>query len=43
MLLDDFPANIAGARGAGWHGVLVGDDLSAATSELEALLADHAI
>ena len=38
VLLDDFPSNIAGARAAGWHGVLVGADFDAARAELEALL-----
>jgi len=42
VLLDDFPANIAGARAAGWHGLLVGPDLLAARAELESLLAAHA-
>lgn len=39
VLLDDQPANVAGARNAGWHAVLVGADHAAAIAELDALLA----
>ena len=40
VLLDDLPANIAGARRAGWQSVLVGADPQQAIDELERLLAD---
>ncbi|MCA1846302.1 MAG: HAD family phosphatase [Actinobacteria bacterium] len=39
VLLDDFEANLAGARAIGMHGVYVGEDTDAALAELEALLA----
>ena len=39
VLLDDLPANIAGARRAGWHTVLVGADPQEAIEELDRLLA----
>lgn len=38
VLLDDFEVNLAGARAAGLHGVLVGADTDAALAELERLL-----
>jgi len=38
-LLDDLPANVAGARRAGWHAVLVGADPQGAIDELDRLLA----
>jgi putative hydrolase of the HAD superfamily len=40
VLVDDFAANVAGARAAGWHGLLV-TDVDASIAELEALLAQH--
>jgi putative hydrolase of the HAD superfamily len=39
VLLDDLPANVAGARRAGWHAVLVGADPQGAIDELDRLLA----
>lgn len=41
VLLDDFEANLAGARAVGLHAVLVGADTEAALSELERLLAEN--
>jgi len=41
VLLDDLPANIAGARRAGWHTVLVGADPQQAIEELDRLLAQN--
>ena len=38
VLLDDFEVNVAGARAAGLHGILVGADTDAALDELEGLL-----
>lgn len=38
VLLDDLEANIAGARAAGLHGVLVGDDEREALARLDELL-----
>jgi len=41
VLVDDFEANVDGARRAGWHGILVGSDHEAAMAALAALLAEH--
>jgi putative hydrolase of the HAD superfamily len=41
VLVDDLPANIAGARRAGWHTVLVGADPQQAIEELDRLLAHN--
>ena len=41
VLLDDLPANIAGARLAGWHTVLVGANPQQAIDELDQLLAEN--
>lgn len=41
VLVDDFEANVDGARRVGWHGLLVGSDHAAAMTALAALLADH--
>ena len=41
VLVDDFEANVDGARHAGWHGILVGSDHAAAMTALAALLAEH--
>ena len=41
VLVDDFEANVDGARRAGWHGILVGSDHAAAMTALAALLAEH--
>jgi putative hydrolase of the HAD superfamily len=41
VLLDDFEANVAGARAVGLHGILVGNDTDAALAELERLLAEN--
>ena len=41
VLVDDFEANVDGARRAGWHGILVGSDHQAAMTALAALLAEH--
>jgi len=38
VLLDDFPANVAGARAAGWHAIQVEADLHDAIATLDALL-----
>jgi putative hydrolase of the HAD superfamily len=38
VLLDDFDANLAGARAIGMHGVFVGADTAAALAELERVL-----
>ncbi|MCY3909915.1 MAG: HAD family phosphatase [bacterium] len=37
--LDDFEPNVAAARGLGMHGVLVGEDIAPALSELDHILA----
>lgn len=39
VLLDDFEANVAGARQIGMHGIVVGDDRAEALARLDALLA----
>jgi epoxide hydrolase-like predicted phosphatase len=39
VFLDDFEANVAGARQAGMHGILVGEDRAEALTRLDALLA----
>jgi putative hydrolase of the HAD superfamily len=41
VLLDDFEANLAGARAIGMHGVFVGADTAAALAELERLLDEN--
>lgn len=41
VLLDDFEANLAGARAIGMHAVLVGADTEAALAELERILAEN--
>jgi putative hydrolase of the HAD superfamily len=41
VLLDDFEANLAGARAIGMHGVFVGADTGAALAELERLLDEN--
>jgi len=41
VLVDDFEANVDGARRAGWHGILVGTDHAAAMNALTALLAEN--
>ena len=41
VLVDDFEANVDSARRAGWHGILVGSDHSAAMTALAALLAEN--
>jgi putative hydrolase of the HAD superfamily len=41
VLVDDFEANVDGARRAGWHGLLVGSDHAAAMAALTALLDEH--
>ncbi len=41
VLVDDFEANVEGARRAGWHAILVGSDHAAAMTALAALLAEH--
>ena len=41
VLLDDFEANVDGARRAGWHGILVGSDHAAAMTALADLLAEN--
>jgi len=38
VLLDDFAANVNGARAVGWQGILVGSDRAAAIAELDELL-----
>jgi putative hydrolase of the HAD superfamily len=41
VLLDDFEANLAGARAIGMHGVFVGTDTAAALADLERLLHEN--
>jgi putative hydrolase of the HAD superfamily len=41
VLLDDFEANLAGARAIGMHGVFVGTDTGAALGELERVLDEN--
>ena len=41
VLLDDFEANLAGARAIGMHGVFVGTDTGAALADLERLLDEN--
>ncbi len=43
VLVDDFEANVEGARRVGWHGILVGSDHAAAMTALAALLAEHRV
>ena len=43
VLVDDFEANVEGARRVGWHGILVGSDHAAAMTALAALLAAHRV